>query len=153
MVTGFLSIIPYVGFSFGFTAALITALANSEGSGALIGIAVVYGVVQFLESFIITPRIVGDKVGLTPFEAVTFGTPVLMSKQSGAAEVLRNCLTVDYWDVHEMANQMCAVIDNPALAKTLYDNSAEELKTLTWEPSIKKLLAVYDQEIARPVYG
>ena len=33
-------------------------------------VAVAYGLVQVLESFVITPRIVGDKVGLTPFEAI-----------------------------------------------------------------------------------
>jgi predicted PurR-regulated permease PerM len=70
VMTGFLSIIPYVGFGFGFAAAFITALANFEGSGALIGIACAYGIVQVLESFVVTPRIVGDKVGLTPFEAI-----------------------------------------------------------------------------------
>jgi len=70
VMTGFLSIIPYVGFGFGFAAAFITALANFEGSGALIGIAIAYGIVQVLESFVVTPRIVGDKVGLTPFEAI-----------------------------------------------------------------------------------
>jgi predicted PurR-regulated permease PerM len=68
--TGFLNIIPYVGFSFGLTAALITALANFEGFGPLIGIGVVYGIVQMLESFVITPRIVGNSVGLSPFEAI-----------------------------------------------------------------------------------
>lgn len=70
VMTGFLSIIPYVGFAFGFAAAFITALANFEGVGALIGLSIAYGIVQFIESFIITPRIVGDKVGLTPFEAI-----------------------------------------------------------------------------------
>ncbi|MBY0383924.1 AI-2E family transporter [bacterium] len=69
-MTGFLSIIPYVGFSFGLTAALITALANFEGFSPLVGILVVYGIVQMLESFVITPRIVGNKVGLSSFEAI-----------------------------------------------------------------------------------
>jgi predicted PurR-regulated permease PerM len=70
VMTGFLSIIPYVGFGFGFAAAFVTALANFEGVGALVGIAIAYGLVQLLESFVVTPRIVGDKVGLTPFEAI-----------------------------------------------------------------------------------
>lgn len=69
-MTGFLSIIPYVGFSFGLAAALITALANFEGFSPLIGIVVVYSLVQMLESFYITPRIVGNKVGLSSFEAI-----------------------------------------------------------------------------------
>lgn len=70
VMTGFLSIIPYVGFSFGLAAAIITALASYEGFGPIIGIGIVYGLVQILESFVITPRIVGNKVGLSSFEAV-----------------------------------------------------------------------------------
>lgn len=69
-MTGILSIIPYVGFSFGLAAALITALANFEGFTPLIGIIVVYTLVQILEGFVITPRIVGNKVGLSPLEAI-----------------------------------------------------------------------------------
>ncbi len=70
IMTGFLSIIPYVGFSFGLAAAIITALASFEGFGPIIGIGIVYGLIQLLESFWITPRIVGNKVGLSSFEAI-----------------------------------------------------------------------------------
>jgi predicted PurR-regulated permease PerM len=69
-ITGFLSIIPYVGFSFGLASALVTALADFDGLSPLVGILIVYGFVQMLESFIITPRIVGNKVGLSSFEAI-----------------------------------------------------------------------------------
>lgn len=70
LLTGCLAFIPYVGFSFGLSVAIITALANFEGYGTLIGVGIVYAVVQTLESFVITPRIVGNKVGLSPFEAI-----------------------------------------------------------------------------------
>lgn len=69
-MTGFFSFIPYVGFSFGYVAAIITALANFEGAGPLVGVTIAYGIIQFFESFFITPMIVGDKVGLSPFEAI-----------------------------------------------------------------------------------
>jgi len=70
IMTGVFSFIPYVGFSFGFAAAFITALANAQGTGTLVAIVISYGIVQAIESFFITPKIVGDKVGLTPFEAI-----------------------------------------------------------------------------------
>ncbi|HVA11217.1 MAG TPA: glycosyltransferase family 4 protein, partial [Candidatus Dormibacteraeota bacterium] len=47
---------------------------------------------------------VSEPFGLTPLEAIGYGTPSLVSKQSGVSEVLKNCLKVDHWDVHEMAN-------------------------------------------------
>lgn len=70
VMTGFLSIIPYVGFSFGLGAALITALANFDGISPLVGVLISYSLVQVLESFVITPRIVGNSVGLSSFEAI-----------------------------------------------------------------------------------
>ncbi len=90
---------------------------------------------------------ISEPFGLTPFEALTFGTPVLMSKQSGASEVLRNCLKVDFWDIDEMANMMCSVVGGEGLAKTLYNNGSEELSRLSWEPSVKKLLDIYERPV------
>lgn len=70
VATGFLSIIPYIGYSLGFAMAVLSVLANHDGWGTLMALVITYSVVQFLESFIITPKIVGDQVGLTPFEAI-----------------------------------------------------------------------------------
>ena len=54
---------------------------------------------------------VSEPFGLTPLEAIGYGR-ALVSRQSGVSEVLRNCLKVDFWDVHEMANQIAAVVQN-----------------------------------------
>lgn len=70
IATGILSVIPYVGFSLGFGLAILSVIAGHEGWGTLLALIVGYSVVQFLESFIITPKIVGDSVGLSPFEAI-----------------------------------------------------------------------------------
>lgn len=90
---------------------------------------------------------ISEPFGLTPFEALTLGSPVLITKQSGASEILRNCLKVDFWDVNEMANQIYAVVANEALATTLYRNSSAELARLTWEPSVERLLSIYDKQL------
>ncbi len=64
---GVLSIIPYVGSLIGFVAAVVMALAYYQGIGLLIGIGAVFTVAQLLESYIITPRLVGESVGLNAF--------------------------------------------------------------------------------------
>jgi len=89
---------------------------------------------------------ISEPFGLTPFEAIAFGAPVLMTKQSGASEVLNNVLKVDFWDIDEMANQICAVVSSEGLATTLYDNARREVELLTWAPSIDKLLSIYDSQ-------
>jgi len=90
---------------------------------------------------------VSEPFGLTPFEAIAFGAPVLMTKQSGSAEVISNCLKVDFWDINEMANQISAVVSSDGLARTLHDNASVELSTLTWQPSVQKLLKIYDKQL------
>ncbi|MCC6878085.1 MAG: AI-2E family transporter [Sandaracinaceae bacterium] len=64
IVAGALAFIPYVGGATALILALAMTLLNWQGWGPVIGVLVVYGVVQILEGFVITPRIVGDKVGL-----------------------------------------------------------------------------------------
>jgi predicted PurR-regulated permease PerM len=67
LLAGLVSIIPYAGFSLGFLASITMALANYSGPNLLIGIVVIFVVVQVLEGLVITPKLVGDKVGLSAF--------------------------------------------------------------------------------------
>src|SRR3989339_255970 len=46
---------------------------------------------------------VSEPFGLVPLEAQMCGTPSLISKQSGVAEIFSNCLKADFWDVNDMA--------------------------------------------------
>lgn len=86
---------------------------------------------------------VSEPFGLTPLEAVGYGTPALISKQSGVAEVLHNCLKVDYWDVREMANQITAVVQNDSLRDELHRNSLHEYQRLSWSKAADQLLSLY----------
>lgn len=86
---------------------------------------------------------VSEPFGLTPLEAIQYGTPSLISHQSGVSEVLQNCLKVDFWDVNEMANQITAAVDNWPLRETLVNNMRKEYNRLSWDSSIDKLEAIY----------
>lgn len=66
-VSGILSILPYVGSLLGFAAAIIMGLADYQGIFLLIGIVAIFSAAQVLENYVITPRLVGDSVGLSPF--------------------------------------------------------------------------------------
>ena len=88
---------------------------------------------------------VSEPFGITPFEALTYGSPIQISKQSGVAEVLKNCLKVDFWDINEMTNQILAVANNECLQSDLHKNGMAELDRLSWQPSISKLLDVYSE--------
>jgi len=92
---------------------------------------------------------VSEPFGLTPLEAISYGTPSLISKQSGISEVLRNCLKVDYWDVDEMANKITAAVANPALLNELRKNATAEYEKLTWNDASDKVHAIYRQHVAK----
>lgn len=65
-IAGIFSFIPYVGTLTGFALSLLLALAQSGGLSLFLWILVVFGIGQFLEGYVLTPRLVGDKVGLHP---------------------------------------------------------------------------------------
>ncbi len=77
IITGLLVFIPYIGFGLGLLLALIAALLQFDMLQGLIAVAVVYGLGQVLESFILTPRLVGERIGLHPlvviFALLAFG--------------------------------------------------------------------------------
>lgn len=86
---------------------------------------------------------VSEPFGLTPLEAIGYGTPALVSNQSGVTEILTNCLKVDFWDINEMANQIAAVVEHPALEQELRQNAQNELNRMCWSKSADKLCAIY----------
>ena len=94
---------------------------------------------------------VSEPFGLTPLEAIGYGTPALISKQSGVSEVLKNCLKVDFWDINEMANQITAVVKSDALRDELQRNAYRELMQLSWDDSSRKLLDIYERHSPKAV--
>ncbi len=77
---GLLGVVPYLGFFVGFLLASLLALLDWSGWGGLAGVVLTFGTVQAVEAYVITPRIVGDKVGLSPVAviiALLFGAELL----------------------------------------------------------------------------
>ena len=70
LVTGMLVFIPYVGYSIGLILALLAATLQFGNVYGYVVVAVVYGLGQVLESFILTPRLVGERIGLHPIAVI-----------------------------------------------------------------------------------
>jgi len=90
---------------------------------------------------------VSEPFGIVALEAVGWGTPVLLSNQTGVSEVLRNCLKIDFWDINEMANQIAAVVGNDALRDELHTASYKEYAQMTWDASVDKMLGAYNKHV------
>ncbi|MGA2171806.1 MAG: glycosyltransferase family 4 protein [Sedimentisphaerales bacterium] len=92
---------------------------------------------------------VSEPFGIAPLEAMNRSVPVLISKQSGIAEVVTHALKVDFWDINEMANKMIAVLKRPSLQKTLSGNGFHESHKFNWEDSAMKVKKIYEEVIAQ----
>jgi glycosyltransferase involved in cell wall biosynthesis len=92
---------------------------------------------------------VSEPFGLTPLEAIGYGTPALVSRQSGVSEVLRNCLKVDFWDINEMANQISSVVLSDALRDELLKHAYKEYEQLTWDRASKKIEQLYERHLVK----
>lgn len=94
IITGLFVFVPYVGFGFGLFLALAAAALQMQGWQPIIGVAVVFSLGQVIESFILTPYLVGERIGLHPlaviFSLMAFGqlfgfTGVLVALPASAA--------------------------------------------------------------------
>jgi predicted PurR-regulated permease PerM len=66
MMAGLVSFVPYLGFIVGIAAAIIAALFQFQEIMPLLYIAIVFGIGQMLEGMLLTPLLVGDRIGLHP---------------------------------------------------------------------------------------
>lgn len=88
---------------------------------------------------------VNEPFGLVALEAMVHETPVILSKRAGVTEILRNALTVDFWDVEEMAHLILSVLHHEALHRTLRDFGHDEVKEITWQRAAQKVHHIYRQ--------
>lgn len=70
IITGLLVFIPYLGFGLGLALALIAAVLQFSDWSGLISVAIIYGVGQVMEGFVLTPRLVGERIGLNPLTVI-----------------------------------------------------------------------------------
>ena len=77
LLTALAVFVPYIGFSTALVLALLAAFLQFGNWYGFAAVAVVYGIGQVLESVVLTPRLVGERIGLHPlaviFSLLAFG--------------------------------------------------------------------------------
>jgi glycosyltransferase involved in cell wall biosynthesis len=77
------------------------------------------------------------------------GVPVVISKQSGVAEVLQYAIKVDFWDIDATADAIYGLLHYPALSKLFVNKGKEEVDNLKWENVARKLKDIYTKVVNR----
>lgn len=86
---------------------------------------------------------VSEPFGISPLEAMKSNVPVIISKQSGVAEVLDYAIKVDYWDVDAMADAIYGLLKYPSLAAMSAEKGKSEVINLKWDNAAGEVLDVY----------
>ncbi len=90
---------------------------------------------------------VSEPFGISPLEAMRSNVPVIISKQSGVAEILDYAVKVDYWDVDAMADAIYGFVTYPALGNMFAKKGLEEVTGLKWTNAAAKIKTVYQEAI------
>jgi glycosyltransferase involved in cell wall biosynthesis len=90
---------------------------------------------------------VSEPFGISPLEAIQSNVPVIISKQSGVAEILTHAVKIDFWDIDAMADAIYGILKYPALPKMFIRNGKEEVIRLKWDNSARHVKDIYERVI------
>jgi len=86
---------------------------------------------------------VSEPFGIVPLEAMQFNVPVIISNQSGVAEILENAIKIDFWDTYAMADAIYGLLNYGALATHFKKEGKQEVENLEWVNSASAVTDVY----------
>lgn len=92
---------------------------------------------------------VSEPFGISPLEAMLSNVPVIISKQSGVAEILTHAVKVDFWDIDAMADAIYGILTYPALSRMFIRNGRQEVIRIKWENSARHVREIYDEVLAK----
>ena len=92
---------------------------------------------------------VSEPFGISPLEAMLANVPVIISKQSGVAEIITHAVKVDFWDIDAMADAIYGILSYPVLAREFIKNGREEVIRIKWENSARHIREIYEEVLSK----
>jgi glycogen(starch) synthase len=86
---------------------------------------------------------VSEPFGIAPLEAVEAGVPVLVSNQSGVAEVLESGMRFDFWNSEDLARKILDALGSEDLRRELIEGARRDLERSSWSESGRATAQVY----------
>ncbi len=86
---------------------------------------------------------VSEPFGITPLEAMKYNVPIIISKQSGIAEILHHALKVDFWDVEKLAAGIISLLEDKAMGESMGRNNKKFLNEVGWHVPAEQIRRIY----------
>ena len=83
---------------------------------------------------------VSEPFGIQPFEALLYDVPIIISRRSGVAEVLKDEVLIDFWDVETMAEKILDLIEKQVLAAAVVEKGQHDLKSIEWSTAAARIV-------------
>ncbi|MFN8256725.1 MAG: glycosyltransferase family 4 protein [Bacteroidales bacterium] len=91
---------------------------------------------------------VSEPFGISPLEAMRSSVPVIISKQSGVAEILKHAIKVDFWDIDAIADSIYGLVKYEGLSKMFRKLGRQEVENIQWDKAASLIRDVYLQELS-----
>ncbi|MCL2294171.1 MAG: glycosyltransferase [Spirochaetes bacterium] len=88
---------------------------------------------------------VSEPFGISPFEALLYDIPVVISKQSGASEILEHAPKVNFSDTDELAAIIIKMLEDKELRDTVVRQCKEDMQNISWANSSARIKKIYNQ--------
>ena len=92
---------------------------------------------------------VSEPFGLTAIEAAYAGVPVVLSKQSGAAELLKGAFLANASDTETFTKHIDGILTDPKTAQKAIDSNLKCLEALTWKNAAKEINSIFNSCIKK----
>ncbi|NBP05551.1 MAG: glycosyltransferase family 1 protein [Bacteroidetes bacterium] len=88
---------------------------------------------------------VSEPFGISALEAARAGVPVIISRQTGVAEVLNSAMKTEFWDTEAMADAILALLNHSTLNRWMSRNGQQQARLQTWNKAASRVLKTYSQ--------
>ncbi len=89
-----------------------------------------------------------EPFGIAPLEAMLNRTSVIISKNAGVGEIIKNCIKVDYFDTQKISLEIINLLEDNDLHKKLVTNGLAEVKQINWSTAAIKCINVYKKTLS-----
>ena len=86
-----------------------------------------------------------EPFGLSPFEALLYDIPIVISKQSGAKEILKHAPQVNFGNSDELAAIIIKLLEDEKLREKVVNDCKEDMQNISWKNSAARIAEIYNK--------